>query len=233
MTPETHPQASPALPPLPERDNDELRCAVWDSLCYWRDSGSGFDALQASNEAEDMLDKLLQSYAGAAIALDRAQRPQAGVEAVREAAQAVGMPSLLTPDEIDFIAADGMRNAAGGIYATMVYKFANGIEDMVRERQAKLWHRVMARLADMLDDDKFNEIEGMLRDGGFAAPSSAPAASPDVAKLMAEAKHEAREAAECVYEENAFAHLCRMDAAIDALGAAATQASAAEQEVGQ
>lgn len=34
----------------------------------------------------------------------------------------------LTPDEIDLIAADGMRNALGGIYATQVYAFAEAVE---------------------------------------------------------------------------------------------------------
>ena len=34
----------------------------------------------------------------------------------------------LTDEEIDLIAADGMRNAAGGIYATRVYEFARAIE---------------------------------------------------------------------------------------------------------
>lgn len=34
----------------------------------------------------------------------------------------------LTESEIDLIAADGMRNAAGGIYATSVYEFAREIE---------------------------------------------------------------------------------------------------------
>jgi hypothetical protein len=32
--------------------------------------------------------------------------------------------------------------------------------------------RVMGRLADMLDDDKFNEIEGIVNAGGFAAPKA-------------------------------------------------------------
>ncbi len=34
----------------------------------------------------------------------------------------------LTDEQIDMIAADGMRNAAGGIYATSVYEFASAIE---------------------------------------------------------------------------------------------------------
>lgn len=35
---------------------------------------------------------------------------------------------MLTDQDIDLIAADGMRNAAGGIYATRVYEFARAIE---------------------------------------------------------------------------------------------------------
>lgn len=34
----------------------------------------------------------------------------------------------LTEQDIDLIAAEGMRNAAGGIYATSVYEFARAIE---------------------------------------------------------------------------------------------------------
>lgn len=36
--------------------------------------------------------------------------------------------SKLTNEQIDAIAAEGMRNAAGGIYATSVYEFARAIE---------------------------------------------------------------------------------------------------------
>lgn len=42
------------------------------------------------------------------------------------------LPPLLSDAEIDLIANDGMRNAAGGIYATRVYEFARAIEAEVR-----------------------------------------------------------------------------------------------------
>ena len=38
----------------------------------------------------------------------------------------------LSDEQIDFIANDGRRNAAGGIYATRVYEFARAIETEVR-----------------------------------------------------------------------------------------------------
>ena len=41
---------------------------------------------------------------------------------------------LLSQHDIDFIANEGMRNAAGGIYATSVYDFARAVETAVRER---------------------------------------------------------------------------------------------------
>lgn len=38
-----------------------------------------------------------------------------------------------------------------------------------------LLQRIMSRLTDMLDDDKFNEIDGMVRDAGYAPPLLAAA----------------------------------------------------------
>ena len=38
-----------------------------------------------------------------------------------------------------------------------------------------LLQRIMSRLTDMLDDDKFNEIDGMVRDAGYAPPILAAA----------------------------------------------------------
>jgi hypothetical protein len=46
------------------------------------------------------------------------------------------MSAALTDQEIDSLANDGCRNAAGGIYATRVYEFARAIEEVVRERLA-------------------------------------------------------------------------------------------------
>lgn len=43
-----------------------------------------------------------------------------------------GAPPPLTNEQIDLIAADGMRNAAGGIYATSVHEFARAIEAAAR-----------------------------------------------------------------------------------------------------
>lgn len=96
-----------ALPALPERDNDELRCAVWDSLCYWRDSGSGVDALQASNQSEDMLDKLLQAYALSAIA-------------AHEAAQAASPEAAIS--EYDGLPLDAMPEPDGWRYMSLQAK---------------------------------------------------------------------------------------------------------------
>lgn len=42
----------------------------------------------------------------------------------------------ISDEEIDLIAADGMRSAAGGIYETRVYEFAHAIEAAVLAR----WH---------------------------------------------------------------------------------------------
>lgn len=48
----------------------------------------------------------------------------------------------ITDEDIDLIANDGHRNAAGGIYATSVYKFARAIADHVIEQAGAVrWPR--------------------------------------------------------------------------------------------
>lgn len=72
-------------------------------------------------QGHGMVVKLLREYA----ALRRSKDGSA-------AAGCAATAQPLTDDEIDQIAADGMRNVAGGIYATSVYEFARAIEARVR-----------------------------------------------------------------------------------------------------
>jgi hypothetical protein len=59
--------------------------------------------------------------------------PAIAIHASREFVVNIANPAQpLTNDEIDQIAADGMRNAAGGIYATSVHEFARAVEARVR-----------------------------------------------------------------------------------------------------
>lgn len=66
----------------------------------------------------------------------------------------------ISDEEIDLIANDGMRNAAGGIYATSVYKFAHAIERAVLAR----WH---AEPAAARDSGAVPEGWELTRNGNF------------------------------------------------------------------
>ena len=59
------------------------------------------------------------------------------------------MKAKLTDEEIDFLANAGMRNAAGGIYATSVHEFARAVEDEVINRHDVL-RVVISRAANIL-----------------------------------------------------------------------------------
>jgi hypothetical protein len=70
----------------------------------------------------------------------------------------------MTEDLIDLIANDGRRNAAGGIYSTRVYEFANAIE---AEATAPLLARIaeleaqiatVAPAVDALTDDRIIDM---------------------------------------------------------------------------
>lgn len=49
-----------------------------------------------------------------------------------------GLDGFLAKAEIDFLAEPGMRNAAGGIYATSIYDFAHAVASLTLERCAEI-----------------------------------------------------------------------------------------------
>jgi D-alanyl-D-alanine dipeptidase len=61
--------------------------------------------------------------------------------------------------------------------------------------------------------------------------SEKPTQAAEAARLAEEAMHEAREAADCAFEENAAAHLARMSTAIDRLRDLASRADSPVGEV--
>ncbi|WP_176079361.1 hypothetical protein [Paraburkholderia tropica] len=77
----------------------------------------------------------------------------------------------LTDVEIDLIANDGMRNAAGGIYSTRVHEFARGVEAAVRDAlEAELASMTRMFHAACADLGAINEALGLDPDDGGAEP---------------------------------------------------------------
>ena len=79
------------------------------------------------------------------------------------------MSEKLTDELFDLIAADGMRNAAGGIYATCVYEFARAVARAALEQAKQLalaeprvfepeapdpQHRIAAKIQKLIDEVK-------------------------------------------------------------------------------
>lgn len=77
----------------------------------------------------------------------------------------------LTDAEIDLIANDGMRNAAGGIYSTRVHEFARSVEAAVRDTlQAELASMTRMFHAACADLGSINEALGLDPEDGGAEP---------------------------------------------------------------
>lgn len=91
---------------------------------------------------EQMLEEALRraigllSIAGSAATIDEMEELRAALSTPAEPRTV----EPLTPDDVDLIAADGMRSATGGIYATQVYGFA----EQIQRAAARKWGLVLA-----------------------------------------------------------------------------------------